>query len=924
MKTYLKIAGYFIFFIFVAALVTPLLFNPNSYKSKIVAQMEKSLARKVTIDGDIKLRLLPLPRVKIKDIKIESIPGAHEPSFAEVGALDIHVQLWPLFRGHVAVDKIKLDRVRLVLEELPSKKTSWELPLLASEPSKPVTAVQENTGSSIFSFDIRRVEINHGEVIYLTTQSRQDIKDINLEVNLSSLKGPYNLDGNFEYLSHKLYLNGKVDQLADVIPAEINLDVFGQQVNLIGKVDIVKKSIDSTIKVKGHTKDLLKLVPALKNTDIPLQEYKIKSTVNITPNQVSSKSIELVYGNINAVGYATIDLNTLNINAQLKVNPGQAAFVLTSQPKPNTLFNGSFSFEAQDLAVLLNVLKVQSVSLPKELTKSFKVAADITYGKDYLTLSKIVFSQGNAKLEGMFSQKKMNNQPLYQYELKTSDLLPLAKIFMPDFSFNLGATALKGEITGPLNALKTQTHLMTAHSHIAIQGDINVNDSNQVAYNIDLTLQGANLKSMLTDLNVDIGQKNIGKFKIATTLKGDLSHIVAQNLVGEISVNNSLLNWKGSVEATKSPLRPKISATLSFGNINLDSLFAEAPQNYWDLLDKAQIMVVANKKVLPKHSTRWSHEKIDLSFLKSFDGDFKLSSSKVELSSFVFQNLEGRVKIINGILEIPQMTAQTFGGNVSLKGRASSQQGQPVHLKVNMTGANLKEVAPQDGKITIASGTLNLNVDLNSVGSSEFEYIKNLSGSMTLNALNGAINGFNLKKMSEQLGKTHNVGSLFKLLNATFEGGKTPFTSFDGALSINEGIARITSMNLIAEGATGQATGKINLPAYTLNVGSTIKLSETKFPSFGVRFFGSLDAPQHELDVAELQQYLVQNVFKGVIDGVLKNKSKPINIVKDILGVGSQEKPVDGQQVPQQPSESPKDIVKNPAKAIDTLIKGLF
>jgi hypothetical protein len=646
-----------------------------------------------------------------------------------------------------------------------------------------------------------------------------------------------------------------------------------------------------------------------------------------------AKDIDLVYGNVDAVGQATLDLNTLNVNTQLRVNPGQASFVLTSHPKPNSLFNGSLSFEAQDLAVLLNALKVQSVSLPKELTRSLKVAADISYRKDCLTLSKIVFNQGNAKLEGMFSQTQLNNQPHYKYELKTPDLLPLAKIFIPEFSVNLGAAALKGETTGPFTALKTQTHLMTAHSHLALQGDIHIKDSKPIAYNLDLALQGPDLKSTLTDLNIDVGQKNFGKFKITTCVKGDMSRIVAQKLAGEISVNNSVINWDGFAEAQKSPLRPKITATLSFGTINFDALLAEAAQSYWDLIDKAQIVLVANKgqskQNLPKHSTRWSHEKIDLSFLKLFDGDFKISASRIEFGSFIFQNVQGSTKIVNGVLEIPQVGAKTFGGDVSLKGRASSQQGQPVHLKLNMTGANLKEIAPQQGKITIASGILNLNAELNSAGSSEFEYIKNLSGTVTLNAQKGAINGFNLKKVSEQLGKTQSVASLFKLLNAAFEGGQTPFSSFDGALSINDGIARITQMNLIAEGATGQATGKINLPSYTLNVDSKIKLSETKFPPFGARFFGSLDAPQHELDATELQAYLVQNVFKGVIGDVLKNKNKPAKLIKDILGVGGKEKPAgNGQQAPQEPqtpsNESPQDIVKDPAKAIDTIIKGLF
>jgi AsmA protein len=925
-KTYIKIAGSVVAFIIVAALVTPFLLNPNSYKSEISAQLEKQLARKVAIEGDIKLRLLPLPKVKVKDITVASVPGAKEPNLIQIGSLDISLKFWPLFKGHIDIDKIKLDRARIVLEQLPNEHVSWDVPVLSSEQQSSAPADKTPQKPSKVSLDIRKVHLKQCEVIYITPQTRQEIKDINFEVSLTSLKGPYEFTGSLEYGNQPLKMNGNIEAFADLIPAVLNIELFGQTVNLDGQINVDKKNFDGIVKVKGHTKDLQKLVPSLKHAEELLHEYKIKSNLSITDKKLTAKNIDLVYGNINAVGSASIDFDSLQSNAQLKINPGGASFVFSSQPKPNAIFNGSVTFAAQDLMVLLNALKIESVSLPKDFPRAFKVETDISYAKDHLTLSKILFNQGNAKFAGMFSQKTIKNQPIYQYEFKTPDLLPLAKIFMPDFTYDLGTVAVKGETSGSLDSLKTDTHFVAAQAYIGLKGDIRINETNQIAYNVAVSLNGPSLTSTLNSLNVDLGMKQLGKFQISTNVKGDSTHIAAQKLTGEVALRKSNLNWSGFAEAVINPIRPKVSATLSFGTINLDDLLAEAPRNYWDLLNDAKFMLVAKKdQSLPKHSTRWSHEKIDLSFLQNFDADFKMSASKIEYGSFVFKDLQGTTKLVNGVLEIPQITAQTYGGTVSLKGRASSQQSQPINVKLTMTNANLKEIAPQKGTITITGGHMNLQAELNSFGTSEFEYVKNLAGSINMKAQKGIITGFNLQRINEQLNKLNNLASVVKLLNASFEGGQTHFESLDGTLSINDGVVRITQMNLLAQGATANATGKINLPAYTLSVDTNVKLSDSKLPPFGVRFYGSLDNPQHELDAGELQQYLVENVFKNVIQDVVKGKGKPARLVKDILGIGNQDTTAPNQPDAQKPKDAnPTEIVKEPAKALDTIIKGLL
>jgi len=938
-KNFFKILGGLLLILGVAVVVVPFFLNPNSYKATITDQVQKSIGREVKIDGDIKLRFLPTPKIKIKDVKVASLPGAKEPSFANIGSFEVSLQLWPLLRGHIDIDHIKLERARIVLEQMPDNRVNWEFSIASSQPSAASKQPESKDGTPGIKFDIRNVTVSDSSIAYITPQVKHEINKINLEIDLESLKGPYLFKGDMAYLDDEFKAEGRVEKIADVIPLNLALSAFEQRINLEGQAITSKQSFEGELKIKGHIKDLLKLSPDLKVPDNLVNNYKIKSQITASPAMINAQNLELVFGNVNIVGNGSVDLKTLQTALKLTITPGNASFNLTTRQDAKYLVSASAKITAQDLDVLLHALKIQSASIPKELKKNLTISADLGYNKGEVDLKNIFVTQGKLQLEGNCSLKERKKIPFYTYEFKTSNLLPLAKLFIPTFSYDLGAFAIKGESSGRFEDMTTNTHIMTALAHVAAQGTLQLKDngkSTSVAYNLSLSADGSNLKATLARLGISLGDLALGKFNIATQMKGDSAHVVAPKFVGEVAMGKSLLTWKGSVEGSYSLVRPKISATLAFGTINIDNLLAQAPKTYRDLLQQGNLYLIAKQQgaresvPLPKHSSRWSHEKIDLSFLKTFDGDFKLSAPRVQSGSFTFDNVQTTAKIVNGILEIPNLSAKTFGGTLSVKFRASSQQGQPINLKLSIDNANLRDIVPKKGQYEIVKGKLNLQADLNSSGSSQFQYIKNLSGSKnTLQVTNGTINGFDLQKLTNQLAQVNNLGSVLKLLNMAFEKGQTDFSRFDAVFAVSDGVARITRMEMVAQGATASATGKINLPAYSLNIDAIIKLTELpKYPPIGLHVFGALDAPQHEIDAQELQQYLIETVFPNLIKDVMKNKKNPKELLKGILGgpdAANQGKNQKEKQPSQQEKTNPvDDIKKNPEKAIGNILKGLF
>ena len=58
-----------------------------------------------------------------------------------------------------------------------------------------------------------------------------------------------------------------------------------------------------------------------------------------------------------------------------------------------------------------------------------------------------------------------------------------------------------------------------------------------------------------------------------------------------------------------------------------------------------------------------------------------------------------------------------------------------------------------------------------------------------------------------------------------------------------------------------------------------------ELPPIAVKLYGSINNPQHKLDIQALQTYLVKNVFNSVIKDLKSGEKKPENIIKDALGL---------------------------------------
>jgi len=108
-----------------AAIVLPMVIDPNEYKPQIIEAAEKQLGRELTIEQDLGLSVFPWLGIETGGVRLGNAAGFSAESFLEVAQVGVRVKLMPLLSQRVEVDTLVLTGLKLNLEKDADGKTNW-------------------------------------------------------------------------------------------------------------------------------------------------------------------------------------------------------------------------------------------------------------------------------------------------------------------------------------------------------------------------------------------------------------------------------------------------------------------------------------------------------------------------------------------------------------------------------------------------------------------------------------------------------------------------------------------------------------------------------------------------------------------------------------------------------------------------------
>ena len=268
------ILGALVLLIVIAAIVVPLVIDPNDYKDDIAAAVEAQTGRKLVMDGDLGLSVFPWLAVEIGPTRLANAPGFSDRPFAAVKEVSVRIKLLPLLHREVQMDTVVLDGLQVSLETRADGSNNWA-DLAANEETKPApeaeTGEAPGDGLALAGLAIGGVDISDANVIWDDRQqdARYEIADLSLrtgaitpgatvpvelgmqiDASQPPVKGPVNFSGKVTLSDDR--------QTLQVAKAELTTDLKGEGVP--GGALKSRVGFDSTVNLASGDLQVPKLV----------------------------------------------------------------------------------------------------------------------------------------------------------------------------------------------------------------------------------------------------------------------------------------------------------------------------------------------------------------------------------------------------------------------------------------------------------------------------------------------------------------------------------------------------------------------------------------------------------------------------------------------------------------------------------------
>lgn len=146
-----------------AAIILPMVIEPNDYKGEIVTQVKEQTGRDLKITGDLKLSVFPWLGIEIGGLELSNAKGFGEQPFAVVNSAAVRVKLMPLLSRRLEVDTVGLDGLVLNLAKSKTGATNWDDLVkggVPAEQDKP----QAGKGKGLEGFVIGGVDISDARI----------------------------------------------------------------------------------------------------------------------------------------------------------------------------------------------------------------------------------------------------------------------------------------------------------------------------------------------------------------------------------------------------------------------------------------------------------------------------------------------------------------------------------------------------------------------------------------------------------------------------------------------------------------------------------------------------------------------------------------------------------------------------------------
>jgi len=863
-----------------ALLVIPRFVDVQRFKAEIENRVSEIAGVKLTIGGNLHLKLIPWVGLAVSDVQIGNPEGFQEKQMLSVKSFEVRVKLLPLISKDIQVDRFILNAPRIVLERGKDGRGNWEAigkktgAVTSPTPKKGEKRPESENGKGlpIKSLAIGELSLKDGTLLWIDQArgERREISALTLRLRDVSLDRPIHLALSVRLDGRPVSLEGKVGPVGKVpgkgpIPLELTLKAL--------------KELEMT--VNGQITD-----PATK----PSYELNL-AIAPFSPRKITAafgQNFILQTAKSNVLEQVALAAHVKGDTKSIAVSNGSLNF---DQSKLTFSFNaGNFEKPEVTFDLHLNQIDLDGYLPPssenKAQTKEKPAAGRPEKEKaDYALVRKLTLD-GKILIGGL----KAQGLQFQEINLRVSGKGGLFQI-------------------DPLG-------LKLDQSRLALKGTVDIRQDDPT---LDLAVQ-------VDPFSPRKIMAAMGKpFPVETADPNVLTHVALQ---GELrGTQQSLAITDGSLELDKTKMnfwvkakdlnKPDVAFDLSLDRIDLDAYLPPSSESQTQT-EKTPGASGADSK------------KPDYAFLRKLVLEGKLGALALKVHGAEVQNLNLAVSGKDGIFRLDPFVLKAYQGNVAAKGSLDVRENiAKSSLTLETKGVQIGPLLREQLKKDFLEGALESKVSIAMTGDDAYQIKRSLNGNGELVFSDGAIKGIDIP------GMVRNLEAKLGLVKQGGERPRTDFSELKSQFTITNGLFNTPNSTMMSPVLRLVATGKADLVKETLDFvvdpkfigtlkgqGDTMQHSGVVVP---LLVAGTFSAPTFRPDLAKM----IKQDFTEVLPEAEKLKER----LKEQQDQGREalkkklEQGILGQQkappepAPEKPSQEEKP--KTPEEKAKELLKGL-
>ncbi len=863
---------------FAAIYLAPSFIDEKAIKEQAQTYFKTVFGRD-TIIRTVKVESGLTPKVILSDISVRNSEDAISNKLLSVQNVTINMNLMQVLQGNQSPTSIILNSPTLYVDEIAKNRYNVDI-------NDYLKRASDTKSNSTLKLNDGRIRINS-----YGSDEPIDIADINGAVNVGSaisVQSSFELDG--KEFTFDITDQGAGGQNASLRKVNAALKRSDEYIAYNGVLNIVSfDSAEGVIDV--HIKDIKQW---LGLANISASREKLYDVVDESHTiegkfPINFRKTAMVFGSSNA----TLDEKPFTLK-------GQAAFGQTDKFKLSLHFNEiDFKSVETDFSSE-NTNKLIKQFLPPNVVGAVNITADnLLFGKVKTTEAvlsatlhdrEFVINQANAKMAGgseiiFFGIIKTDVNDIVNLDGNVEVLGDDIETFIS--ALDLDEHKLLANHKGKFRA-KANMYLSPEQSTISgirfqagefrVQAGLEYKEKAMPQFIISAQVSGGNFDSMARYINPARGGSVLdsdydtpkislpwldnmrNSYKITTLvddfkmfgMQGDRSRMVIEIKPGEmalqsVDLNLSDLRFTGSVIFNQEGALPYIKTDIYLSKFDTKSISQEPYRKY--PVPRGNVLSV------------WSNEPLDISFLKGYNGDFKIKIDKFVHRDFEFDDFKVQANVDEAVWTAEKVEAEIWGGEIELKGVFNVSSILSAKMEYQLKEILVHKMLSSTLNIEAVRGEMNLSGNLETAGVSANNLIDNLSANVALYGTEIIIKGFDMAGLIQALPSVRSTSEVANTSRVALVGGKTTFRVIEGAFHITDGTLKTHGLTMRSKHAIGNLTGSADLLSWALDMMINFRLPTiaiTQYPEVDLYFKDSMDDPLMQIDTRNLESFITK------------------------------------------------------------------